>query len=125
MSDADDTTVKISAYSGKADIAPQNNLTEEQNNALDLVKKSSLLEEEKRKSIEYLKTIEQLHASLKQEQAKTAEMAKKMTALEAQAKELPALEAKAKRSVELEAKVKELTGALGKISNIAAAGETG
>lgn len=123
MTDADETTVKISAYSGKAGIVPQNNLTEEQNNALELVKKSAQLEDEKKKTIEHLKTIEQLQASLKQEQAKTAELAKKMAVLEAQAKEIFVLEAQAKKSAELESKVKGLTEALGKISAIAAAGK--
>ena len=123
MSDADDTTVKISAYSGKADIAPQNNLTEAQNNALELVKKTAQLEEEKKKSLEYLKTIEQLRECLKQEQAKTAEMSEKIAGLEAKVKESVGLEAKAKEFAELEAKVKELTEVLGKISGIAAAGK--
>ena len=112
MSNADKTTVKIPTYSDQAGrTVPQNNLTAEQNNALELVKKAAQLEEEKKKSLEHLKTIEQLTESLKQEQAKTAEMAKKIAELEAKVKE----------SVGLEAKVKELTEALDKITGIAAA----
>jgi hypothetical protein len=64
---------------------------------------------------EHLKTIEQLRESLKQEQARTAEMVRKTAGLEA----------KENKSAELEAKVKELTEALSKISNIATAGKAG
>lgn len=126
MSNEDKTTINVRAYSGKADdIVPQNNLTGDQNNALELVKKTAQLEEEKRKSLEHLKTIEQLRESLKQEQAKTTEMAKKMAVLEAKVKELSGLETKAKKLAEMEAKVNELTGMLGKISGIAVAGKVG
>ena len=125
MANADETTIRLRAYSDNAErIVPQNNLTEAQNNALELVKKTAQLEEEKKKSLEYLKTIEQLRECLKQEQAKTAEMAEKIAGLEAKVKESVGLEAKAKEFAELEAKVKELTEVLGKISGIAAAGKT-
>lgn len=126
MSNKDKTTINVRAYSGKAEgIVPQNNLTEDQNNTLELVKKTALLEEEKRKSLEHLKTIEQLRESLKQEQAKTTVMAKKMVALEARTKELSGLETKAIELAEMEAKVKELTEILGKISSIAVAAKAG
>jgi len=181
-----DKTIKVRKYTGDTkDNAPQSNLTEDQDKMLELVKKNALLEEEnkkslehlkaieqlreslkqeqaksaemtaktakleakvndlaaleanefarknaqieeeKKKSLEHLKTIEQLKESLKQEQAKTAEMAKKMAALEAKIKELSGLEAKVKEVAELDAKVKELTDMLGKISGIAAAGKAG
>ncbi|OGS94127.1 MAG: hypothetical protein A3H31_07280 [Gallionellales bacterium RIFCSPLOWO2_02_FULL_57_47] len=124
MANADETTIRLRAYSDNAErIVPQNNLTEAQNNALELVKKTAQLEEEKKKSLEYLKTIEQLRECLKQEQAKTAEMSEKIAGLEAKVKESVGLEAKAKEFAELEAKVKELTEVLGKISGIAAAGK--
>ena len=124
MANADETTIRLRAYSDNAErIVPQNNLTEAQNNALELVKKTAQLEEEKKKSLEYLKTIEQLRVCLKQEQAKTAEMSEKIAGLEAKVKESVGLEAKAKEFAELEAKVKELTEVLGKISGIAAAGK--
>ncbi|MBI5626010.1 MAG: hypothetical protein HY935_02230 [Nitrosomonadales bacterium] len=126
MSNADKTTIKVRAYSGDANnVAPQNNLTEEQNNALELVKKTAQLEEEKKKSLEHLKTIEQLREILKQEQAKAAEMARKIAGLEAKVKDSTGPEAKAKEFAALEAKVKELTEVLGKISGIAAAGKAG
>ncbi len=78
-----------------------------------LAKKSAELEEEKLKSIEQTKMIEQLRDGLKQEQAKTAGMADKLAELDARTKEAAALEIK----------VKELTDALGKIATIAAAGK--
>ena len=76
-------------------------------------KKNAQLEEEKRKSLEHIQTIEQLRESLKQEQAKTADMVKMTAELEARTKEL----------AELEAKVKDLNGLLSKISSVAAMGK--
>jgi uncharacterized protein (DUF3084 family) len=125
MPNADETTVKIPAYSGKAErIVPQNTLTEAQNVALELVNKSRQLEDEKKKAAEYLKTIERLTESLKQEQAKAVEIARKLGELEARAKDIAVLEAKAKRLAELESKVKELTEVLDRISGVPAAGKT-
>src|SRR5665811_2129352 len=116
MSNADKTTIKTRAFSDDAkSAAPQNNLTEAQEKALELAKKNAHLEDVKSKLLEHFKTIEQLRESLKQEQAKTVEM-EKMTA---------GFEAKVKELTELEAKVKNLTEALGKISGIAAAGKAG
>jgi predicted nucleic acid-binding Zn-ribbon protein len=121
MPDADKTTIKIRALSDKTErIVPQNTLTEGQSKALELVKKSAQLEDEKKKSLEYLKTIEQLQESLRQEKTRTAEMAAKIAGLEAQLRESVSLEAKAKEFAELEAKIKELTEVLGRISGIAA-----
>jgi methyl-accepting chemotaxis protein len=126
MSDAEKTTIKLRAYPDKAggDVA-QSNLTEDQNNALELVKRTAQLQEEKNKSLELQMTIEQLRESLKQEQTKTAEMANMAVGLEAKVKELGEQETKVKKVAELEAKVKELTEVLGKISSIAAAGKAG
>ncbi len=133
MADLDKTTIKTPAF--KPDLTPQSNLTEEQNNALELAKRNALIEEEKKKSLEYQRTIEQLRECVKEEQAKTAEMTKKMARLEskvielveleAKVKEFSGLEAKAGKATELEAKVKELTEALDKISSIAAAKKAG
>jgi len=110
----------------------------------EFVKHNALLEEERKKSLDHLQTIEQLRGSLKQEQEKSAEMVNKMAGieakleakskelsvledkvkglaeLEAKVKELAALENKAKEASNLEAKVNELTGALVKIAAIAA-----
>lgn len=83
--------------------------------ANELARKNAQREEEKKKSLELMKTIEQLRESLKQEQAKTAGMADRMTAQEAKARE----------SAMLEAKVRELTEALSRIAAIAAAGKAG
>jgi chromosome segregation ATPase len=68
-----------------------------------LIKKNTLLEEEKKKSLEYAKLIDQLRENVKEDQEKTAAMAK--------------------RTAELEAKINELSGVLGKISSLAAAGK--
>ena len=126
MSKPDQTTIKIRAYDGKAAGGDaQSNLSEEQNNALELVKKTAQLQEEKNRSLEYLKAIELLQESLRQEQARSAEMARVNAALETQLKELAAQETNVKKVAELEAKIKELTEALGKISGIAAAGKAG
>jgi len=78
-----------------------------------LVKKNAQLEEEKRLSLEYMRTIEQLRESIKQDRAKSAEMVNKFDELEAKTKELE----------ELKAKVNDLTGVLGMVSRIAAAGK--
>ena len=78
-----------------------------------LVKKNAQLEEEKKLSLEYMRTIEQLRESIKQDQAKSAEMVNKFDELEAKTKEL----------AELKAKVNDLTGVLGMVSRIAAAGK--
>jgi DNA repair exonuclease SbcCD ATPase subunit len=81
--------------------------------ANELVRKNAQLEEEKKKSLEQAKTIEQLKESLKQEQAKSSGAIDQSAELEAKTKEL----------VMLEAKIKDLSGALGKIASIAEAGK--
>jgi chromosome segregation ATPase len=81
----------------------------------ELAGKNAQLKEEKAKSLEYMKIVEQLRESLKQEQARTADMAARTASQEAKLKELAALEAK----------VKEMTDALGRISGIAAASRAG
>ena len=78
-----------------------------------LARKNAQLEEEKKLSLEYMRTIEQLRESIKQDQAKSAAMVGKFDELEAKTKELE----------ELKAKIKDLTGVLGMISRIAAAGK--
>jgi DNA repair exonuclease SbcCD ATPase subunit len=119
-------TVKTHAFpDGAKIVVPQNNLTEAQEKALEHAKKNALIAEEKNKLLEHLKTIEQMRESLKQEQARTAEMAKKAAGLEAKVKELSEQETQEKKVAELEAKIKELSEALGKISGIAAAGKVG
>jgi methyl-accepting chemotaxis protein len=126
MSNADKTTIKLPVQPGKAvGDAAQSNLTEDQNNALELVKRTAQLQEEKNKSLELQMTIEHLRESLKQEQAKIAEMAKKTAGLEGKVKELSEQGTNVKKVAELEAKVKELTDVLGKISGIAATGKVG
>ena len=126
MSDADKTTIKLPANPGNAaGIVPQSNLTEEQDNALELVKRTAQLQQEKNKSLELQKTIEQLRESIKLEQARADEIAEKAIKLEARVQELSGKESNVKKVVELEAKVKELTEVLRKISGIAAVGKVG
>ncbi len=78
-----------------------------------LAKKNAQLQEEKNRSLEYMRTIEQLRENIKQQQAKTTETADKSAELAA----------KTKAVAELEAKVKDLTAVLGVISKIAATGK--
>jgi uncharacterized protein YlxW (UPF0749 family) len=125
MSKTDQTTIKIRAYDGKAAGDAQSNLSEEQNDALELAKKTAQLQEEKNRSLEHLKSIELLQESLRHEQARTAEMAKMVAGLEAQLKELAGREDNARKVAELEARVRELSEVLGKISGIAATGKNG
>ena len=121
-----DKTVKTHIFpEGAKSAAAQNNLTEAQEKALELVKKNAQLEQEKNKSFELQKIIEQLRVSLTQEQARTTEMAEKAVMLEARVRELSGQEARIKKTDELEARIKELTEALGKISGIASAGKAG
>ncbi|MDE2310650.1 MAG: hypothetical protein KGL01_07475 [Betaproteobacteria bacterium] len=159
-----DKTVKLRAYSEPAkSAAPEGDIKESKDQSLELAAKEAQLAEEKSKSLENLKTIVQLRENLKQEQAKTAELARKTAELEAKANESSAplanelakksaqLEEEKKRSLEqlktieqlreslkqeqarsaaaadkaagLEAKVKDLNNVLGKISSIAEAGK--
>jgi chromosome segregation ATPase len=121
MTDTEKSTIKIPAYPGR-DI-PRNNLTEEQDNALELVKRNAQLQEEKNRSLELQMTIEQLRESLKLEQEKTNEIAERAVQLEARVEELAGQEGNNKKVAELEAKVMELTEVLRKISGIASAGK--
>ena len=57
-----------------------------------LVKKNIQLEEEKKKSLEYMKMIEQLRESTRQEQEKSAEMARKLAEQQAQLGKLATVE---------------------------------
>jgi hypothetical protein len=66
--------------------AKLNKLSEVEENQL--IRKNTLLEDEKKKSIGYLKEIEQLKENVKQEQAKRAELEKKSALQEAKAKEM-------------------------------------
>lgn len=116
-----DKTVKTHAYSdGEKSVAAQSNLTEAQEKALEVAKKNAQLQEEKVKSLELQKTIEQLRENLRQEQAKSAEMAERAVMLEGRIKELSEQGSNPKKIAELEARVKELSEVLGKISGIAA-----
>ncbi|MBI5005856.1 MAG: hypothetical protein HZB95_01900 [Nitrosomonadales bacterium] len=81
--------------------------------ANELARKNAQIEEEKKKTLEHQKTIDQLREMLKQEQAKSAGATDKTAELEAMSKELAMLEAK----------VKDMSGVLNKIASIAEAGK--
>ena len=117
-------TVKTRSYTDKAKSpATSSNLSATQEKALELANTNAQLEKAKNKLLEQVKTIDQLREEIKQEQAKTIEMATMALGLEVKVKELSEQEDKVKKVVELEAKVKELTEALDKIADIAAAGK--
>lgn len=80
-----------------------------------LARKNAQLEEEKKKVLEYERTISELRNSLKQEQARTEGMADSSAELEAKTKELAALEAK----------IRDMSGVISKISSIALAAGSG
>jgi len=125
MAKPDQTTIKVRAYTGKAAGEElQNNLSEEQDNALELVKRTAQLQEEKNRSHEQQKTIAQLQECLKQEQARTAEMEETVAALEARLKEL-AEQGNAGKLAELQARISELNDAMSRIADITAAGRAG
>ena len=78
-----DKTLKLRTYSGtaKEDASP-GKPAKDQNLSFELEKKSALLEEERNKSLELLKTIVQLRESLKQEQTKTTELQTRLNKLD-------------------------------------------
>lgn len=89
-----DKTLKMPAYSSATnDKAPQDNSAGEKGKTLDLAMKDAQIEEERSRSLEHLKTIVQLRESLKQEQARSSESAKKADEFEAKVKALAGLEA--------------------------------
>jgi hypothetical protein len=76
-------TLKLRAYQdAEKNKAPQDNQAKERNVVNELEKKSALLEEEKNKSLDLLKTIVHLRESLKQEQAKAAVLEAKVIKLD-------------------------------------------
>lgn len=80
-----DRTLKMRAFTGDppADAA-KDNLTREQALALELLAKNAQIEEERLRSIELLKIMEQMRESIAGEQAKALELAKKASQLEAE-----------------------------------------
>jgi len=106
-----DKTVKMRSYDGKE--APQEkraeNPVEQQKPASGLAIKNPQLEEERAKSQEYLKKIEQLEASLRDEKAKREEKPKPTSGL---AIKNPALEEERARSQEYLKKIEQLESGL-------------
>lgn len=84
-----DRTLKMRAYSG--DVTPdaaKDNLTREQKLALELATTHTQFEEEKKKSLELQKTIEQLREVVIHEQARAVELTQNTAFLESRIKEL-------------------------------------
>jgi dsDNA-specific endonuclease/ATPase MutS2 len=75
-----------------------------------LVKKNIQLEGEKKKSLEYMRMIEQLRESTRQEQEKSAEMARKMAEQQAQLNKLTTVEESllARKNAQLEEEKQKL-----------------
>lgn len=76
-----------------------------------IAKRNAQIEEEKKYSLELMRTIEQLKEQLKQEKSRASEIAASGVQLEAKIQEITALKAK----------IKDLSGVLGKIASIAEA----
>ena len=76
-----------------------------------IAKRNAQIEEEKKYSLELMRTIEQLKEQLKQEKSRASEIAASGVQLEAKIQEITALKAK----------IKDLSGVLGKIVSIAEA----
>jgi chromosome segregation ATPase len=76
-----------------------------------IAKRNVQIEEEKKYSLELMRTIEQLKEQLKQEKSRASEIADSGVQLEAKIQEITALKAK----------IKDLSGVLGKIVSIAEA----
>lgn len=92
-----DKTLKMPIYNEGANKAeePQAKAAgKERDYEFELAKKDALLEEERSKSMDLLKTIVQLRESLKQEQVKTSEIVKKAADIESQLKEAAARDLK-------------------------------
>jgi DNA anti-recombination protein RmuC len=114
--DDKDKTLKLRAYPEPAkSVAPQTKPADGQDSSLELAK--AQLEEEKSKTLELLKTIVQLRESLKQEQAKAADLEAKLNRLgtvedNQLAKKNAQLEAEMKRSIELMSTIEQLRESL-------------
>jgi DNA repair exonuclease SbcCD ATPase subunit len=112
-----DKTVKIRAFTDPASGQPA---SRPKDHDLELAARDAQLEDERSKSLEQLKTIVQLRESLKQEQARTTEVSKRVNELESGLQQVTAscnkdlarkdaqIEAEMKRAVVAENKCKEL-----------------
>ena len=116
--DDKDRTLKLRAYPEPAkSVVLQAKPADGQDRSLELAKKEVQLEEEKNKTLELLKTIVQLRESLKQEQAKAADLEAKLNRLgtvedNQLAKKNAQLEAEMKRSIALMSAIEQLRESL-------------
>lgn len=101
-----DKTVKIRAFGGEGGTGEAaRSEPAEDKHKIDLAMKDAQIEEERSRALEHLKTIVQLRESMKQEQAKSAELAKRVEDLEVKIRAIANLEAGevAARNAQLEA----------------------
>jgi hypothetical protein len=86
-------TVKIRAFSdaSKGNLS-KSKISDDNDNRIELAKKEALLEEEKSRSLEHIKTIVQLRESLKKEQEKNSDFAKNAFELQAKLNKLASVE---------------------------------
>ena len=116
--DDKDRTLKLRAFPEAAkSVALHAKPADGQDKSLELAKKEVQLEEEKNKTLELLKTIVQLRESLKQEQAKAADLEAKLNRLgtvedNQLAKKNAQLEAEMKRSIALMSAIEQLRESL-------------
>jgi len=87
-------TVKIRAYQedNKDKVSSKDNPADDKNKTLELEKKDALLEEEKARSLEHIKTIVQLRESLKKEQERNTDLSKAAAELQAKLSRLADVE---------------------------------
>ncbi len=105
-----DKTVKMRAYTDPGSAQP----TSKQNEMdLELAARDAQLADERNKSLEQLKTIVQLREALKQEQAKTAEVSKRVNELESGLQQVTSscADELARKDAQLEAEIKNAVDA--------------
>lgn len=113
-----DKTLKLRAYQDATkNSLPQDKQAKEGSIAIELEKKNALLEEEKNKSLDLLKTIVQLRESLKQEQDKSSLIETRLTKLDSVegnqlAKKNAQLEEEKKLSLEYMRTIEQLRASL-------------
>jgi uncharacterized phage infection (PIP) family protein YhgE len=112
-----DKTVKIRAYTDPASGQPASRQKEQD---IELAAREAQLDDERKKSLEQLKTIVQLREALKQEQGRTAELSKRVNELESGLQQVSAssanelarkdalIESEMKKAVDAESKCKAL-----------------
>jgi DNA repair exonuclease SbcCD ATPase subunit len=94
-----------------------------QQETTELASKNAQLEAEKSKSLELIKSLEELQEKFTLEKLQTTELLGKSAELDVKTKECAALEARVNELISLESKVNELNETIGKIAALAATGK--